>query len=436
MRLLIFLLLALCTDVAAQRPNVLVIVLDDVGVEKIGAYAEDAAAGPTPVLDLIADHGVLFRNAWAFPICSPMRASTLTGRWPFRHGVGTAIPWVSPDTFVMADAELTLPEVLGGLGYRTAAVGKWHLVNQGFTPDPYMHPIDFGFERHVGPIANLLDYYAWQRNDAGASGATQTSVTGYVTSVSIDDAIDVIEGWEDEPWFMWLALNAPHGPFHAPPPQLHTQGDLTGAGPPDLFTAMLEAADTEIGRLLANIRPAVLRNTYVIVLGDNGTSWKAIPPPAPQKYKSTVFEGGVNVPMLAIGPGVATGEATGLVSSIDIFQTVVDLASGGHVEPDTDSLSLLPYLREPSARGVRPWVYTELFGDNGFGPYQEERRAIRNERYKLIRRGGPLLVLSSKIDFYDLLADPLEKKNLMLQGLTAEEQIAFDALDEVLNGLR
>jgi arylsulfatase A-like enzyme len=180
----------------------------------------------------------------------------------------------------------------------------------------------------------------------------------------------------------------------------------------------------------------VLQDTFVIVLGDNGTSWKAVPQPAPQKYKATVFEGGVNVPLLVIGPGVATGEATGLVSSIDIFQTVIDLASRGRVEPATDSVSLLPYLRAPAIHGSRPWVFTELFDQNGFGPYQEVRRAIRNQRYKLIRRSGPSLVLFPKVDFYDLLADPLEKQNLVPLGLTAEEQVVFDTLDGVLSGLQ
>jgi len=199
---------------------------------------------------------------------------------------------------------------------------------------------------------------------------------------------------------------------------------------------MLEAADTEIGRLLAGIRPAVLANTWVFVLGDNGTPWKATPQPAPQKYKSTVFEGGVNVPFLVFGPGVGVGESGGLVSSIDIFQTVIDIASRGRVVADSDSVSLLPYLRDPGTHGVRRWVYTELFSENGFGPFQQVRRAIRDQRYKLIRRSGPLLSLLPKVEFYDLALDPLEKQDLMPFGLDAGEQAAFDALDETLGALR
>ena len=262
----------------ARDHNVLVLLADDMGVDRVAAYGEHPGPGKTPVIDTLAAHGVLFRNAWSNPVCSPSRALALSGRYAFRTGVGNSVPFGGEGP-TLADDERLLPEVLarrGGL--RTAAIGKWHL---GFElDDGFTHPIRSGFERHLGTIDSFgaMDppniYFSWLKNVADAEGAVQIPTEGYVTTASVDDALAVIEDFGDDPWFVWLAFNAPHAPLHKPPNALHTF-DLppqTFEAPVKHVKAAIEAMDTEIGRLLTSMRPATLARTTVVFAGDNGTT--------------------------------------------------------------------------------------------------------------------------------------------------------------------
>src|SRR5262249_14983720 len=151
----------------------------------------------------------------------------------------------------------------------------------------------------------------------------------YATTEQVDDAIARIQAMP-EPWFLYLAFNAPHQPFHAPPPNLHTY-HLFGNpdDTPDLhFHAAIQAMDTEIGRLLSTLSPAKRERTTIVFLGDNGTPNEAITPPfEPGKAKGTLYEGGVHVPLIVQGRGVrAPGrESDVLVNSVDLFPTVLAL---------------------------------------------------------------------------------------------------------------
>jgi arylsulfatase A-like enzyme len=413
-----------------ERPNLLVIVLDDVGMDKIAAYGEHPGAGPTPIMDFIARQGVLYRNAWATPLCAPTRASALTGRFPFRHGIGNA---TGPDLDVFSDDEVGLPAVLAGLGYRTGLVGKYHMA-KGSQPS---HPIQFGFENHEGRLFNVLDYFDWTHLSTTAAGTVTEQVTEYATTREIDDSLALIDGWDTEPWFLWLALDAPHKPIHIPPAHLHTQGSLLNAGPVGKYRAMLEAADTEIGRLLNGIRPAVRDRTYIVILGDNGTYKSAITLPfgvGAGNKKGDVGEGGINVPFFVYGPGIVPGERKTLLSVVDIFPTLIDLAGGSNPRGVTiDGVSFARTLFAPQLE-TRETVYSELHKPNGFGPYFQQFRTVRNERYKLVRR---LLQISGDnvpvLGFYDLELDPFEEKNLIGPApLSAEHSAVFAELDAVL----
>jgi arylsulfatase A-like enzyme len=423
---------------AGPQDNVLLVIADDVGIDRIAAYGAHPDAGPTPVIDALAEHGVLFRTAWADPLCSPTRAGMLTGRYAFRTGVGIGVDWNVPidqqDAYVPEPDTGWLPTLVRRHGIRTAAVGKWHLTHK-WHADAYQHPILAGFERHLGAITNLSalggDYNSFLKNDASVAGNSQSFSSTYATTDSVDDALMLIDGFGADPWFVWLAFHAPHKPFHVPPPELHSFGDDQGLPDDIRYRAALEALDTELGRLLGGIRPTVLARTTVIFVGDNGTPKAAVTEPAaPTPAKGSMYQGGVHVPLIIAGAGVAQPgrEVSAPVNSVDLHATVLDLlgidGSGGGL----DSVSVTPYLSDPRAREQRAWIYAERHDPNGFGPYTDLRRGVSDGRYKLVRNEKEGL---PAVQFFDLEADPFELTNLW-PGLDAEQARAFAALDGVL----
>jgi arylsulfatase A-like enzyme len=348
------------------------------------------------------------------------------------------VPVAQQDDFVPAPDATWLPAVLGRSGVRTAAVGKWHLTHK-WAPDAWQHPVDAGFERHLGAITNLGalagSYDNFLKNDAGPTGASQSFSSTYATTDSVDDALMLIDGFGADPWFVWLAFHAPHKPFHVPPAGLHSFGDGQGLPETDQYRAALEALDTELGRLLGGIRPAVLARTTVILVGDNGTPKDATTEPtAPHPAKGSMYEGGVHVPLIVAGAGVTRPgrEVRFPVNTVDVHATVLDLlrvpANGAAI----DSVSLAPYLADPQAPAQRAWMYAGRHGPNGFGPSDDRRRAVSDGRYKLIRTEKDGL---PPVQFFDLLGDPFEEDDLW-PGLDGPQARAFARLDTVLARLR
>lgn len=405
-----------CPD--GTPPNIVLIVADDFGVDMVSAYAEAAAPPCTPNLDALAAQGMLFRNAWAYPACSPTRAAIQTGRYGFRTGIGNVIMNMTPG---LPLSEFTLPEML--VGYDSRYVGKWHLSgNLG-----NMHPNNSGFADFVGtPRGGVPDYNSWTKVTNGAT----SPVTNYATTETTDDAITSLLN-ATPPFFLQVSYNAPHSPWHAPPVSLcPTQacpnswcGNLPAMPTPAEFVkAMSEAMDTEIGRLLQQID--AIPNTYVIFIGDNGTARQASEPPfLPGHAKGSVYEGGVNVPLIVRGPGVATTECAGLVSCVDLFATFAELA--GLTATAVDSVSMVPYFANPTTT-IRSTVYSETFTPLfGTMPFTEHDRCVRDSQFKLIRRIG------QADEFYDLVADPFETDDLLAPPgppLTAPQQTAYNDL--------
>lgn len=379
--------------------NVLIVLLDDVGVDKVAVYGEHPDPPRTPVLDGLAAEGLLFRNAYANPSCSPTRISVLTGRHPSRTGVGR---WLSPwDTeWDLQDQERTLAEVLADAPrpYETAAIGKWHMVSF-HRDDPARQPQSQGFHTHRGSLANLKmavqdddterDYWYWEKSDQGSLAWHQV----YATTDTVDDAIAMLETLEP-PWLLYVALNAPHIPAHEPPADLLAEPLPADPSHPALYAAMLEAADTELGRLLASLTETQRATTTLFVAGDNGTPEDAITPPFDaSREKGSVHENGVRVPLFALGPHVASPgrETAALVQLTDLFSTAAVL---GGVDPQAlqtddgtpirvDGLSLLPILADPNA-SVRDVVFTEGFHPPGPPPYDTHERMVRDGTHKLI----------------------------------------------------
>jgi arylsulfatase A-like enzyme len=236
-----------------------------------------------------------------------------------------------------------------------------------------------------------------------------------------------------EPWVAVVAFHAPHDPVHAPPSHLHSFNlpDIDPRMRPWLFyRAMVEAMDTEIGRLLAGMG-SQRAHTNVIFMADNGTPrFAAVSPFLPSHAKLTPYEGGVNVPLIISGPAVIGNgrEVQSLVHSTDIFSTVLELAGVDqdvlHSNETVDGLSLVPYLKDPQQASIRSYVFSELFVPNGTW-HSKETRILRNKRYKLIRFG---LRAPFVYELYDLSFDPFETNNLVGSGMSNSAQSAFRRL--------
>ncbi|MCA9491312.1 MAG: sulfatase-like hydrolase/transferase [Myxococcales bacterium] len=373
-------------DTAVERPNVLILLADDLGVDNVGVYGVHPHHANTPTIDALAAEGMRFTTTWATPSCSPARAQVLTGRHGRRYGMGIRIDMgPSGAPFKLREEEFTLGELARTAGYSTSFVGKWHLNH--FAADWELAPRVQGFDWFAISGGNLPitssgqlgEYYHWERNENGVIAFSNT----YATTAQVDDALSRIESMP-EPWLLVVAFNAPHEPFQPPPPALHTLGPVVGQPIPVRYRAAVEAMDTEIGRLLEALTPEQRATTYVVFVGDNGTDRAAILPPLdPAHGKLSVFEGGINVPLLVSGPGVRPGETQALVHVVDLLPTIAE-AAGAKPRAELDGVSFLDVLADPKRSGRREFVYVERFHPLGGGPFDLELQAIRDERYKLI----------------------------------------------------
>jgi arylsulfatase A-like enzyme len=469
--MLAVLIAAGAANVAVAAPNILLIIADDMGVEALSMYGLAETSPTTASLDALARDGVMFRNFWAQPVCSPTRATIMTGRYGFRTGVGRPIPLVGASSGPLPDppakpASAPYEPTRGGMGmaggmgatnygvrstellfpmalaagtddaYRTAAIGKWHIadIDNGWL----RHPEHAGIDFYEAVMNGITSYFGWRKVVNGEVVGT----TRYAPVDRTDTAIEWLAAQGDEPWFMWLSYTLPHTPLHLPEEQ-YLQSDYSDLSPTDdfdeqphrYFHAMIEAMDTEIGRVLASLDPEVRDNTYVIFIGDNGTdAGSIIAPFRSDAAKGTVYEGGVNTPLIVSGPGVERGAVSeALVNSTDLFATMLEMAEvdvNEVVSDDVthDSISIVPYLANPAMPSRRDWIYADVF-PGSFEGIETANYAMRNDRYKLLRHEGTE-------EFYDLSVDPYEHNNLLHRRMSPEEQLQHDALQIQIRQLR
>ena len=238
-----------------------------------------------------------------------------------------------------------------------------------------------------------------------------------------------------------VAFNLPHTPLHLPPADL-LNSDYSAldpkADPSDdpipYFRAMLEAMDSQIEKILNSLSEQERANTYVIFMGDNGSTRNTITEPFRSTgSKGTIYQGGVNVPLIVSGPGVKQGVSKALVNSTDLFSTIIELAG---IDADKalpknlslDSTSIVPYLSDPAAKSIRQFVYADVFAGN-FDGIEDANFALRNQRYKVLRHQG-------NIEFYDLQEDPYEQINLLKGELTPAERTEYESLSQQVADLR
>lgn len=416
----------------APRPgNVLLIILDDVGIDAVSCYPAAEPDARTPVLDALAARGMRFDRTWSNPSCSPTRATILSGRYGFRTGIGSVhmradgVIGLSPD-------EVTLPEALSSISpqHRSAFLGKWHL---GMGKDAAMGPRAQGFEHFRGTNGNLggkLDperYFAYQEIIEEGDRVLREA---YSTTAIVDDTLAAIERFGDEPWLVVTSFHAAHTPLHVPPADLHTR-ELKGPpseSPRPHFLAIVDAVDKEIGRLVAGLGDPDLERTHVIVVGDNGgASSLRSADQVGRAGKGSLFEDGIRVPMIVAGPAVRTqGQSTAvLVNTTDLFRTSLELCTGTPESAPADSVSFVPLLGgAPSPGTTRTWAFAERFRPGTKNKPPVDLAAITTGRFKRIADA-----VTGRVRLYDLDADPLERTNLLQSPPLTEE--AASALTEI-----
>ena len=284
----------------------------------------------------------------------------------------------------LSNDEVTLFDRLNETNYSSNVIGKWHIAG---TEDGLDQPSELGVSDYYGLYSGgTRDYFKW----TAVTGGKEVAVDEYATTHFTNKAIEWIDG-QDTPWFLWLAYNAPHTPFHLPPAELHTANDLPDdeksidENPLPYYNAMLEALDTEIGRLLSSITD--LDNTVVMFIGDNGTPGRTKKSVYGDRgMKGTFWEGGVHVPFIVNGPGVAKGRTSTLVNSTDLYATVLDIANGSSTAQD--SISFKDALA--GGKNERSHVYVEHFAANPDDIRSSNTAgwAIRDSRYKLVALDG------------------------------------------------
>ena len=400
-------------EAQGRRPNIVLIVADDMGYADVGFQGSRDI--PTPNLDALARAGIRFTDAYVSgPYCSPTRAGLMTGRYPQRFGhefnpVGNPEPGLPLDQTTMADR-------LKVAGYRTALFGKWHLGSA-----TQLHPMERGFDEFFGFLGGDHSYFDAMPPAGGPvfDGRTPAEKMNYLTDELADRAVNFIEQNRSRPFFLYLAFNAVHTPMHATEKYLTRFANIADERR-RAYAAMLSAMDDAIGRTMAALRSAALEeNSLVFFFSDNGgptmpTTTVNGSSNAPLRgSKRQTWEGGIRVPFVIRWKGhlAAGGSESRPIIQLDVLPTAL-AAAGVEIRPEwkLDGVNLLPFLTGKQAGTPHDALYWRLGG----------MMAIRKGDWKLVKtREGPLrdvdpAVLSdlSTAELYNLRDDIGETRNL------------------------
>jgi arylsulfatase A-like enzyme len=388
---------------AAERPNILLIVSDDQGYADVGF--QGCTDIPTPHLDRLAGEGLHCTSGYVtHPFCSPTRAGLMSGRYQQRFGHENN-PFFDPADHRegLPTSETLLPARLRAAGYLTGWIGKWHL---GAAPE--FSPLKRGFIETFGFIGGGHHYQNWKVNPAIEyqvpilRNGQPVEVTNHLTLAFGAEAASFIRRHQAEPWFLYLAFNAPHTPNEPTPERLARFASI--AEPKRrAYAAQVSLLDDAIGETLAALRDSGQQDrTLVFFFSDNGgpigvNGSRNTPLRA---GKGSVYEGGMHVPFVVSWPGtLPTGKDYALpVSSVDVFATALAVAGlAMPADKPYDSVNLLPFLR-----GEKPGPpHDRLFWRTSNGQW-----AARASASKLVRKSG------NSDELYDLALDLGETKNL------------------------
>ena len=403
---------ALTTLAAERRPNIVHIVADDLGWKDVGFNG--CADIKTPNIDKLAATGAKLTQFYVQPMCTPTRAALMTGRYPFRYGLQTAvIPSVS--AYGLDTNEWLMPQALKEVGYKTAIIGKWHL---GHADKKYW-PKQRGFDYQYGAMIGELDYFTheehnvldWYRDNK------PLQQKGYTTTLIGNEAVQLIDRHDtSKPLYLYLTFNAPHTPYQAPQEYIDRYKNI--ADPTRrTYAGMVACLDGEIGRVVAALDKRGMReNTLILFHSDNGGTRNAmfagvmadmskIKIPCDngpyREGKGTLFEGATRVCALANWPGHIKAGSTvdGLIHAVDLYPTLAKLAGASTAKcKPLDGADVWPTISagQPSPRNEI--IYN----------VEPFRGAVRQGEWKLIWR----TLLPSAVELYNVVKDPSEKDNL------------------------
>lgn len=427
---------------AADQPNIIILLADDLGYGELGCQGNPQI--PTPHIDSLAEEGIRFTQAYVTaPNCSPSRAGLLTGKIPTRFGYE-----FNPIGARNEDAETGLPgkqqtiaELLHDQGYTTGLIGKWHLggaadyhpyrhgfdeffgfVHEGhyFVPPPYQgvttmlrrKTIPGGgkgrwtsdrliYSTHMGH--NEPDYDA---NNPIIRGGQPVVETEYLTDAFTREAVDFIDRHQDKPFFLYLAYNAVHSPLQGKPKDMQNFQHIKDIHR-RIFAAMLSSMDQSVGRILKQLHAAKLdQKTLVIFLSDNGGPTRELTSSnLPLRGgKGTMYEGGLRVPFLMRWTGTLKPKQLfdRPVSSMDLFTTSAALA-GAAIPANLDGRDLMPYLLQKKAGSP----HEEFFWRQG------NRAALRQGDWKIVKQRGNQTAPTWEL--FNIANDLSEKQNLAAQ---------------------
>jgi arylsulfatase A-like enzyme len=431
-----------------RQPNFVVFLSDDQAYCDLGCMGATDLA--TPNLDALAASGALLLSWYSnSPVCSPSRASLLTGRYPGNAGVRAILRGHRTATGLPREVP-TIASALRDVGYRTAMFGKWHLGHAEGS-----RPHDHGFEEWFGFMAGCVDYYSHifyfdmeagtdPIHDLWSNGREVWENGRYFTELVTERAIDYIRraSGRDEPFFLYVPFNAPHYPLHAPTRYLDRFPDLPRER--RIMAAMLAAMDDGIGAILDELsRSGQREDTFVFFQSDNGPSRETrnwldggTDPYygshcSLKGHKFSLFEGGIRSPAIASWPSriAASRRVTEHGAAMDIFPTILRAAQGDPARYELDGLDVLAMLADGA-----PSPHGDLYWEMG------RQTAIRRGRWKLVlngqlvesdRRGTPIEDVPPEDEVFlaDLVADPDERDNLRARHpqLTAELAAAAEA---------
>ena len=418
-RLYMLLLALLCAQLSvaeprlvASKPNIIVILADDLGYGDVGFNG--CREIPTPNLDALARSGARFSSGYAsHPYCSPSRAGLLTGRHQqrFGHEGNPAGAKGLPLT------ETLLPAVLKAHGYQTAAIGKWHL---GGAPDFW--PTQRGFDYWYGFRGGSMDYWGGDGKGIGIvrnGTPVPKSEQSYLTDDFSREAADFIGRNQDKPFFLYLAYNAPHSPDQVTKAHLKKTEHIE-YGRRAVYGAMVAGMDEGIGKVLQKLDDLKLRDqTLVFFFSDNGGRVDGAVNFPFRGHKGMLFEGGIRVPFCVSWPTRIPGGKTfdAPITALDIFPTV--LAAAGIPKPEElslDGLNLLPHLTDgKNEMPARTLVWRYTTGRNEYG------YAVRDGNYKLVSS-----VYKGKKLLFNLETDPFEQHDLTADHADIVQRLTDD----------
>ena len=411
MTLLLALAFACAGAHAADKPNIVHIVADDLGWKDVGFNGGTDIK--TPNLDVLAKGGARFTQFYTQSMCTPTRAALLTGRYPFRYGLQTiVIP--GPAGYGLDTTEYLMPQCLKDAGYTTAIIGKWHLGHA----DLKYWPRQRGFDYQYGAMIGELDYFT--HRDAGVLDWFRNNKPleeeGYTTQLLGADAVRFIhQQTTEKPFYLYLTFNAPHTPYQVP--QEYTDRFPNIAEPTRrTYAGMIACLDDEIGKVVAALDHQGLRdNTLILFHSDNGGTRnamfagqmtdlsKTVLPCDNGPYrdgKGSLFEGGSRVAACANWPGrIRPQTVDGIIHAVDLYPTFAALAGASTAKcKPLDGVNVWDTIAEGKASPRTEVIYN----------VEPFRGAVRQGDWKLIWRS----LIPTSVDLFNLASDPFEQHNL------------------------